>query len=278
MRWNCYTSSKSMIKFRAKSVLMFRNSFIYTARSLRAPFNYTLAPRGWGKRPAQNPEGPPLRLLFLTPTRSNRIIDGIKRRSVWVSFKQRLVGARARSWGIVTSLGRWSSKTSSRLARSRVSTPVHPTNVCTLVRVCAYSPGWLAGRWAAPQLYWATSYYDNAAVCADPRKAEKGEMHLPSCFAPRHSAVNFLLAKDKNTLDREWRLVVSPIRTLEKKNPAPRKTLLEQTRVWGDNDLSHKLYFSRIKSILIQHILKLSFFKTSHSWKVCSYIQKNAYM
>jgi len=159
---------------------MSRNSFICTVRSLRAPFNYTFAPRGWEREgPPQNPEGLPPRLLFLTPTRSNRIIDGIKRRSVWVSFKQRLVGARVQSWGIVTSLGRWSSsKTSFRFARPRVSTPVRPWMCTRSQRMCACALGWFAGRWAAPQLYWATSYYDNAARYARTPEKQKRERRI----------------------------------------------------------------------------------------------------
>lgn len=82
---------KSLIKSRAKSVLMSRNSFICTDHCARRLIILSLRERerenrGEGGREReeapQNPEGPPPWLLFLTPTRLNRIIDGIKRRSV----------------------------------------------------------------------------------------------------------------------------------------------------------------------------------------------------
>lgn len=180
---------------------MSRNSFIYPARS----FNYTFASKGHKGPPLKISCPPPLRLLFLTPTRSNRIIDGIKRRSVWVSFKQRPVGARARSWGIVTGLGRWSpsSKTSSRHT-SRLRDPASVSR-CTVqhrhatASVCAYAPGWFAGRWGAPQLYRATSYYDNTA--RETPKSRKGRSVFSHIL---RRPANFLLARDGNILDGWW--------------------------------------------------------------------------
>lgn len=163
---------------------------------------------------------------------------------MWVSFKQRLVGARARSWGIVTSLGRWSSssKTSSRLARPRVPS-VRPWT-CTHPHACVRTaPGWFAVRWAAPQLYWATSYYDNATRCARTPEKQKRERRASSplfCTALPLGGQFSAYKGQKHSLDRERRLVVSPIRIGRQRKKIVRlrgrKTLSEQTRVRDGNN------------------------------------------
>lgn len=162
--------------------------------------------------PSRNLEGS--RLLFLTPTRSNRIIDGIKRRSVWVSLKQRPVEARARtivkpSWQALGVDRRRAKPVPDSLvfvisndAGSRPWIHDFRTHVCART----HRGGSLTDEVPRSFIGLPVIMIMPHDVRADLRKAEKGD----ALFSPVFYAApaNFLLARDKNVLEIEWRLVV----------------------------------------------------------------------